>query len=130
ITEGFGEIAMAARTHELLVARAGSDAAVTGATQIRAGVQRPEVLIPWASAPGGDATGCVAPEVSNEHELRAGVSVRIIRDPYVGIMGTAVALPAEPRVLGSGSKARVLEVKLPTGEQVFVPRANVELIEG
>jgi hypothetical protein len=63
------------------------------------------------------------------HVLRAGIPVRIIRDPYFGIIGTVVGLPAEPRVLGSGSKARVLEVKLPQGEQVFVPRANVELIE-
>ena len=130
ITEGFGEIAMAGRTHELLVARAGSEAAVTGATQIRAGVLRPEVLIPWEGKPAAGATGPSAPGDSNAHVLRAGVSVRIIRDPYFGIIGTAVSLPAEPRVLGSGSKARVLEVKLPSGEQVFVPRANVELIEG
>ena len=65
----------------------------------------------------------------NEHVLRPGSSVRIIRDPHFGIIGTAVALPSEPQVLGSGSKARVLAVKLPSGEQVFVPRANVELIE-
>ena len=29
-----------------------------------------------------------------------------------------------------GSKARVLEVKLDSGERVNIPRANVELIEG
>ena len=129
ITEGFGEIAMAARTYELLAARAGSDAAVTGATQIRAGVLRPEVLIPWGGKSAEGTTELSKPDVLNAHVLRAGASVRIIRDPYFGIIGTAVALPAEPRVLGSGSKARVLEVKLPSGEQVFVPRANVELIE-
>jgi hypothetical protein len=130
ITEGFGEIAMAGRTHELLVSRAGSDAAVTGATQIRAGVLRPEILIPWEGKAATSSTGPSAAEDLNEHVLRPGISVRIIRDPYFGIIGTAVALPSEPRVLGSGSKARVLEVKLPSGEQVCVPRANVELIEG
>jgi hypothetical protein len=31
-------------------------------------------------------------------------------------------------VLGSGSKARVLEVALADGQRVTVPRANVELI--
>src|SRR4029077_1433199 len=56
ITEGFGEIAMALRTHALLVSRAGSDAAVTGATQIRAGVLRPEILIPWEGRPA-EGTG-------------------------------------------------------------------------
>ncbi len=129
ITEGFGEIAMAARTHELLVSRAGSDAAVTGATQIRAGVLRPEILIPWDGKPAEDSVRPSARNNENEHVLRPGVAVRIIRDPHFGIIGTAVALPSEPQVLGSGSKARVLEVKLPSGEQVFVPRANVELIE-
>ena len=38
--------------------------------------------------------------------------------------------PSELRVLPSGSKARVLEVELDFGEQVVIPRANVELIEG
>src|SRR5579872_731580 len=47
ITEGFGEIAMAGRTFDLLSARAGCEAAVNGATQIRAGVLRPELVIPW-----------------------------------------------------------------------------------
>jgi len=129
ITEGFGEIAMAARTYELLASRAGNDAAVTGATQIRAGVLRPEILIPWGGQPAAHETKPASLGDTTEHILRPGVAVRIIRDPHFGIIGTAVALPSEPQVLGSGSKARVLEVKLPNGEQVFIPRANVELIE-
>ena len=132
ITEGFGEIAMASRTFELLAERVGQEAAVNGATQIRAGVLRPEILIPWqgqparspSSAPGQNGDG------PDAHVLRVGIPVRIIRDPYFGKIGTVVALPPEPRVLGSGSKARVLDVRLPNGEQVSVPRANVELIEG
>ena len=46
ITEGFGEIAMAERTFALLASREGDEAAVNGATQIRAGVMRPEIVIP------------------------------------------------------------------------------------
>ncbi|MBI3862218.1 MAG: hypothetical protein HY290_10015 [Planctomycetia bacterium] len=131
ITQGFGEIAMAARTFELFASRVGCDAAVNGATQIRAGVLRPEVVIPWPHpAAAGSKQTAESRDDASAHVLRIGVPVRIIRDPYFGIIGTAVALPSEPRVLGSGSKARVLEVKLPSGEQVVVPRANVELIEG
>lgn len=127
VTEGFGEIAMAARTFELLASCSGRAAAVNGATQIRAGVLRPEVIVPQtAESPAAEGPSAVA----DGHVLRPGISVRIIRDPYFGIIGTAVSLPAEPQVLDSGSKARVLEVKLPTGEKVFVPRANVELVEG
>jgi hypothetical protein len=129
ITEGFGEIAMAARTFELLASHAGADAAVNGATQIRAGVLRPEVVIPVAGAGPAAKTATAIGGAANGHVLRPGVPVRIIRDPYFGIIGTAVALPERPQVLGSGSKARVLEVQLPSGEKVFVPRANVELIE-
>ena len=55
--------------------------------------------------------------------------MRIIRDPYFGVIGPVGRLPAEPQVLGSGSKARVLEVVASSGEVFIVPRANVELIE-
>jgi hypothetical protein len=125
ITEGFGEIAMAERTFNLLKSFEGSEASVNGATQIRAGVLRPEIVIPL----GADDAANVAP---HEHAgyLEIGVPVRIIRDPYFGQLGTVSALPAEPAVLGSGSKARVLEVRFASGGSAIIPRANVELIEG
>ena len=123
ITEGFGEIAMADRTFELLKARDGDDASVNGATQIRAGVQRPEIVIPVA-ADAAHATG--------EHHaggvLQPGTQVRIIRDPYFGVLGCVGNLPHEPQTLESGSKARVLTVSCQSGETVTVPRANVEIV--
>ena len=61
--------------------------------------------------------------------LEIGKTLRIIRDPYFGVLGIVKSLPSEPHALGSGSKARVLEVELQSGESVIVPRANVELIE-
>lgn len=126
VTEGFGEIAMAVRTYNLLRSREGDQAAVNGATQIRAGVMRPEILVPLTEDEK-------AREPEPEHivgALEPGMPVRIIRDPYFGLIGEVGGLPPEPQVLGSGSKARVLEVKLDSGESVTVPRANVELIEG
>jgi hypothetical protein len=125
ITEGFGEIAMARRTFDLLASREGDDAAVNGATQIRAGVMRPEIVIPLkAGQRGGEV---VTPEMGR---LEIGAVVRVIRDPYFGLIGRVTALPPEPRTLESGSKARVLEVTFESGEGVIIPRANVELIEG
>ena len=126
ITEGFGEIAMAQRTFQLLAAHAGDQAAVNGATQIRAGVMRPEVIIPLTDAPNADESG----SVNRDGVLEIGRPVRIIRDPYFGLIGAVSSLPHEPQVLGSGSKARVLEVELESGQRVVIPRANVELIEG
>jgi hypothetical protein len=58
-----------------------------------------------------------------------GRPVRIIRDPYFGLIGEVSDLPPEPQALDSGSKTRVLGVKLGSGDTVVVPRANVELIE-
>ncbi|MEE8417546.1 MAG: hypothetical protein V3S06_02685, partial [candidate division Zixibacteria bacterium] len=46
VTEGFGEIMMAGKTFELLKDHEGQEACINGATQIRAGVIRPEVVIP------------------------------------------------------------------------------------
>ena len=62
--------------------------------------------------------------------LEIGAPVRVIRDPYFGLIGRVTALPPEPQTLQSGSKARVLEVTFESGEGVIIPRANVELIEG
>ncbi len=126
ITEGFGEIAMAERTFKLLASRQGDEASINGATQIRAGVMRPEIVIPLSNEQLADMP-------DDEHvagTLDIGRPVRVIRDPYFGILGTVHRLPSKQHVLGSGSKARVLEVKFDSGETVVVPRANVELIEG
>lgn len=133
ITEGFGEIAMAERTFDLLRSRAGAEAAVNGATQIRAGVMRPEVVIPLSDAVGPAASeGIVekAGAAAGGGFLQEGTPVRIIRDPYFGRIGTIAALPAEPQILESGSKARVLEVACSSGETLTVPRANVEIVGG
>jgi len=125
VTEGFGEIAMAKRTFSLLATHDRADVAVNGTTQIRAGVIRPEIVIPLdrdaIGGPQSEGAGSV---------LRIGTPVRVIRDPYFGVLGTVTALPAEPHILESGSRARVLEVTFESGQGVIIPRANVEIIEG
>jgi hypothetical protein len=126
VTEGFGRIDMAPLTFELLKRHVGERASINGATQIRAGVIRPEVIIPVSGAKAGAAAG----EVGGG--MQVGSPVRVIRNPYFGLLGTVTSLPSEPAVLESGSRARVVEVALEAkkGEKVVLPRANVELIEG
>lgn len=124
VTEGFGDIAMATRTFELLQSHSGSSVAVNGTTQIRAGVLRPEILIPLP-----DTHSAVRDE-DLIGDLDVDAAVRVIRDPYFGVLGRVTGLPHEPEVLGSGSKARVLTVKTNDGQDITVPRANVELIGG
>lgn len=126
VTEGFGDIAMAERTFKLLKSREGDMASVNGATQIRAGVMRPEIVIPLTQEEK-------AAEVESRPSsglLEIGMPVRIIRDPYFGVIGTVAGLPPEPQPLESGTKTRVLEVGTESGERVMIPRANVEIIEG
>ena len=130
ITEGFGDIAMAQRTFELMRSHDGRMASVNGATQIRAGVMRPEIVIPLEGGASGGGGSAAAAGGAVAGVLEIGTQVRIIRDPYFGLLGTVKALPEQPAVLGSGSKARVLDVALVDGRTVTVPRANVELIEG
>jgi hypothetical protein len=123
ITEGFGKMTMANRTYELLKSLNGMVAAINGATQIRAGVIRPEVIVARedlkvSTAGGGLSMG-----------MTSGTRVRIIRQPYFGSLGNIVALPVELQKLESESRVRVTDVKLDDGRQVTVPRANVELVE-
>lgn len=127
ITEGFGDIAMADRTFNLLKEQQGADAAVNGTTQIRAGVLRPEIVIPLDEKLSGEKE---SRQTISAGILESGVPVRIIRDPYFGLLGQVGEMPTELRTLESGSLSRVLEVILDSGENVIVPRANVELIEG
>lgn len=125
VTEGFGEIAMARATFELLQSREGDRASVNGATQIRAGVMRPEILIPLTA----EEKERISEPEHMAGMLRVGAPVRVIREPYFGRLGEVAALPQEPQVLTSESHARVLEVRFDDGSDAVVPRANVELIE-
>ena len=126
ITEGFGQMNMARRTFELLGERAGKRAAVNGATQIRAGVIRPEVFVPSSDLVREvGAAGAAAAS-----GLEIGSRVRAIRHPHFGRLGRVAALPVQPQMLATESRARVLEVSFDDGDRAVIPRANVELIEG
>ncbi len=125
VTEGFGPINMAQRTFELLKRHEGELASINGATQIRAGVIRPEVVIP---RPSTEALGKVVP--APIEGLKIGSPIRVIRHPYFGKLGTVSELPSPLQTLASESHARVLEVQFDDKQKALVPRANVEMIEG
>lgn len=122
VTEGFGFLAMAERTFSLLKSLEGKSGSINGATQIRAGVIRPELIIPLSS---DTAAASIAAQV---FELKEGTPIRIIREPYFGKLGSVTALPATLVTLESGTEVRVLRARLQSGEEVTVPRANVEII--
>mgnify|MGYP001619040925 CR=1 FL=1 len=124
ITEGFGMIPMAEYTFKLLASRNGEKASVSGATQIRAGVMRPEIIVPGFPR---NVTECKKDQ--SRGWIEPGDPIRIIREPHFGVIGTVKSLPPELTVIGSESRARVLEVTLDGGEVIVIPRANIEALE-
>jgi hypothetical protein len=122
-TEGFGQIAMAARTFDLCGELDGRRASISGATQIRAGVIRPELIVPIK-----DGTQEAA-EKAEASALEIGDLIRVIREPYFGRIGKVAALPPELTRVESETKVRILEMEFPDGEKAVLPRANIELIE-
>ncbi len=123
LTEGFGHIPMADRTFRMLQDHVGHVASVSGATQIRAGVMRPEILIPR------DDAGAARPSEDSEGGLEIGALIRVIRQPYFGRLGKVVELPPELQALDSEARVRVLRVAFEgSQESVLVPRANIERI--
>jgi len=126
ITEGFGKMKMPQRTFDLLRSLDGREASINGATQIRAGVIRPEIVIALTE---NEAKGMVEEEEEASAGMAPGTPVRIIRDPYFGAIGQVVSLPVELQKAESESEVRVVQVALEDERKVIVPRANVEIIE-
>ena len=124
LTEGFGRTPMAGRSYELLAARDGRRASINGATQIRAGVIRPEVIVPEPEA-------AWQPEQADASVgLEPGSQIRLIREPYFGRLATVTALPEELQQIETEARVRVLRARLAdTDEEITVPRANVEAIQ-
>jgi len=124
VTEGFGNIRMGSRTFDLLNTQNGKFVSINGATQIRAGVIRPEIVIPLQEIE--------IPETevykSDNSGINEGSLVRIIRAPYFGKMGEVVSLPPELQQMESETMVRVAEVKV-DGDVLNIPRANLEMVE-
>ena len=125
VTEGFGGLPIAGKTFGLLRERQGSRASVSGATQIRAGVIRPEIIVTDL-----DTDWEKKAEEPADLELAIDAPVRLIREPHFGRLARVVELPVQPERIPSGARVRVAEVELSDGVRFRVPRANLELIEG
>ena len=125
VTEGFGEMKMSNRIFNLFKKLEGKQAAINGTTQIRAGVIRPEIIIPLDFDSDSE---------EDTHDLLSegmttGTPLRIIAEPYFGEIGEVLNLPVQLQSVETGSLVRVLDVMLRNGKKVTVPRANVEIIE-
>lgn len=123
-TEGFGKITMAQKTYDLLKKFDGKRASVHGHTQIRAGVIRPEIIIPLDFEENE-----LVSKPATLPILEIGTLVRIIRQPHFGSIARVTALPEELTKVESETLVRILEAEFDDGTKILIPRANVEVIE-
>ena len=124
LTEGYGRIPMGNRSFELLQEHNGKFTSINGSTQIRAGVIRPEIVIPLTVEDAMESKS----EKDTASGMSAGSMVRVIRAPYFGDIGTVVSLPSKLQQMESETMVRVAEVEI-GGETLVIPRANLEMVE-
>ena len=127
ITEGFGALPIKHHVVDMLSRCIGARVSINGATQVRAGALRPEIITVPSALP--QTSALPLEEQQSTLGLVAGRKVRIIRVPYFGLHGTVTELPRELTQIETGAYARVAKVSLDnSGQQVIVPRANLELV--
>lgn len=122
ITEGFGNLAISKSITNLLRKFNNKKASINGATQIRAGAMRPEIII------AHDDKSYQQAENSDAGVLKVGSKVRVIRVPYFGMFAQVVALPSEPEKILTGAEVRIAKVRLENNQEITIPRANLELV--
>ena len=117
VTEGFGKINMGQRTFDLLKEFDGNFVSVNGATQIRAGVIRPEIVIPLSKVSGKHK------DIDASLGITDGSLIRVIRAPYFGKIGKVISLPNELQKMESETMVRVAEVEI-DGKKMVVPTSK------
>ena len=120
ITEGFGEIPMQPGTFELLAHLAEKQVVLNGATHMRAGAKRPELISEPLDSPSGD-------ERQVHGEIAEKMSVRVARGSHLGKTALVKKIFDAPVIIETGAKVFAIEVELPDGEAATVPLGNVEM---
>jgi hypothetical protein len=123
VVEGFGRVPMAAKAWELLAAHDGGEVAVDGTTRLREGLVRPEVIVPLPRAGG------VAPYETTAPAIGVRSLVRLIAPPYLGRVGRVLTVSQGKQPVPSGINTTAAEVQLPDGATIWVPLADLEVLE-
>jgi len=122
IMEGFGEIPLSRPLFSLFQQHTGREACMVRGVPHGVRPLRPRVIIPFLrgeEAPRGEAPA-----------LKEGTLVRLVREPYLGKVGSVAGLPPQRRRVEWGVEIEGVEVDLDEGRRVFVPLTNLELLEG
>jgi hypothetical protein len=122
VTEGIGHAPMSTTIFGLITTNDGREASISGKIKPRWGVARPEIVIPLPAETVPPA------QTQPGSPLKVGARVRVVRAPYLGAVGTIVALPAHTRRIETGVRVHVAEVDLGQKVPVLVPLANLEVL--
>ena len=123
VTEGYGHIKMSRGTFSLLKENENNFCSINGATQIRAGVIRPEIVIPVKE----DSLKSVK-ESKIGKGIVIGSLVRVIRAPFFGLMGNVTELPSKLQKMESETLVRVAKINV-DDQDIIIPRSNLEMVE-
>ncbi len=120
VVEGFGHLPMNERAFKLLVSYNQREVGLLAEPMQRRTGVRPRVLVPLdvsAAPPAGEAD-----------EVRRGQTVRMLRAPYAGQIGTVVGVRPGWTAFPNGVRARAVEVRLEDGARAVVPLNNLEIL--
>jgi len=122
---GFGAMPLSTALYQALDGFQG-EVSVTGSTQMRTGVRRPEVLV-CSSDWLGTAS---APAPSVPEDMVPGASVRVLMGNNRGRAGKVVSIEERPQRLVTEEVSEVAVVELGPGRVVEVPVPNLKVITG
>jgi len=122
LTEGFGNQPMSEVVYNLLTHNSGRPALIDATEPKRWSSDRPEIVIPLPSG------GIAPPTPEADQALVEGAFVRITRAPLAGMAGRVRRLVETPRPVENGLRLSGAEVQLTSGQTVFVPLANLEML--
>jgi hypothetical protein len=112
---------MLPQTYELLASHEGKIASISGATQIRAGVIRPEIIIPVDE----QIDALKEDEEETLIEPLKGMKVRVISEPYYGAWGEVHTNGSKRVDLDNGTTQDVVEILLSSGQTVLIGENNL-----
>jgi hypothetical protein len=121
VLDGFGAMSMNSSAFKLLTTNRDREVTVNAEHFDRYSNNRPEAIIPLPINSEPD-------EPEPFSAFAVGLTVRMRRPPFAGLIGTISNLPAGLTVLQSGLRAPAADVKLENGESVTVPLVNLEVV--
>jgi hypothetical protein len=122
VTEGIGVYPMCSRIYQLLSANDGRETTLNAQYRNLWGAIRPEVLIPLPAEPEQPL------DQAAEAPLGVGDSVRVVRAPHLGTVGTVTALPVWVRTV-TGAQLQGARIETEADKQsILVPLSNLEVL--